>query len=773
MDEIRIGSLGFARLASAADNRIESANLFEETSLVQDDLAYNTLSASLFSTSRAVLDTPYGAAVQFYRNGSLHSTFYKEAVKRTGPNTYSLSAVSRVGLLERMEHRGGIYTGQTAGEVICGICGSVPVQVKSSLEGMKLYGWLPYVKPPDSSARDNLAQVLFAIGASVKTDLHGNLRVEGLWNGMTGTVSRERVYSGGNVEYGEKYTAVSVTEHQYIQGTEEAQLFEGTAQEGDLITFDEPMHSLKATGFSILDSGANYARVSAGTGTLTGKKYIHNTRQVIKTLGAAQAENVKAVNDATLVSLVNSDAVANRLAAFYRCEEIIDVPVVAQRETPGDVLGVYHPYDRKMVPACLQSADISLSNTLKAQEKLLVGFVPLKEDQIVVYDNRELLTGNGTWTVPEGVTQVKAVLIGGGGAGADGANGSDGGFDGFGANTSQTKQVSPAVGQTASDTASKSATLKAASPGGGGDGGAAGIPGRIYQTTLKVNPGQSFQFSCGSAGGSNGATGEDTTIGELSSVFGEAAQIGYTDVTTGIVYAKGGASGTAGGKGGIPGSDGESTEQAGGIGYPGNSDSHSKNGSRYFGTAYNFAEFNGTVSYSFSGAGGGGAGGGSGDIAGDEGNRAPSHTFQVLELGFTLSSGGSACASGFLVPPNGGRGGNGAIGQQGETFGSAGSGGGGGGGGGAPGSASLSSQITLSIRSHNDEKYVPGSGNAAARINLEGGRYGRGGLGGAGGSGAPGCIILYYGIQKVIRSGPVATHDGKFLLDKHSRRFIV
>lgn len=773
MDEIRIGSLAFARLASAADNRIESADLFEETSLVQDDLAYNTLSASLFSTSRAVLDTPYGAAVRFYRNGSLHSTYFKETVKRTGPNTYSLSAVSRVGLLERMEHRGGVYTGQTAGEVIREICASIPVQVKSSLEGVKLYGWLPFVKPPDSSARDNLAQVLFAIGASVKTDWNGNLRVEGLWDGMTGTVSRERVYSGGNVEYGEKYTAVSVTEHQYIQGAEEAQLFEGTAQEGDLITFDEPMHSLTATGFSILDSGANYARVSAGTGTLTGKKYIHNTRQVVKSLHTADTENVKTVNDATLVSLVNSDAVANRLAAYYQCEETIDVPVVAQRETPGDVLQVYHPYDRKMVPACLQSADISLSNTLKAQEKLLVGFVPLKEDQIVVYDNRELLSGSGMWVVPEGVTQVRAVLVGGGGAGADGANGNDGGFDGFGANTSQTKNVAPAVGQTASDTASKSATLKAANPGDGGNGGTAGMPGRIYHTTLEVKPGESFQFSCGAAGESNGATGEDTAFGELSTASGEASQIGYTDVITGIVYAKGGYSGTAGGKGGTPGSDGESTEQAGGAGYSGDSDSRSKKGSRYFGNQYSFAEFNGTVSYNFSGAGGGGAGGGSGNTTGGKGKSALSHLFQVPALGFGSSSGGSVDAYGYLTPPKGGLGGDGALGQSGETFGSAGSGGGGGGGGGAPGSASLSSQITLSIRCHNDENYVPAAGSATARIDLNGDRAGQGGLGGAGGAGAPGCIILYYGIQKTIRSGPIATRNGKFLLDRHGRRIIV
>ena len=60
-------------------------------------------------------------------------------------------------------------------------------------------------------------------------------------------------------------------------------------------------------------SGANWARVSAGSGTLTGKTYIHNTRQVSKAVQEANTPNVKTVEDATLVSLANSTAVAQRL----------------------------------------------------------------------------------------------------------------------------------------------------------------------------------------------------------------------------------------------------------------------------------------------------------------------------------------------------------------------------------------------------------------------------------------------------------------------------
>ena len=741
MDEIRIGSLAFARLASAADNRIESADLFEETSLVQDDLAYNTLSASLFSTSRAVLDTPYGAAVRFYRNGSLHSTYYKEAVKRTGPNTYSLSAVSRVGLLERMEHRGGVYTGQTAGEVIREICASIPVQVKSALEGVKLYGWLPFVKPPDSSARDNLAQVLFAIGASVKTDWNGNLRVEGLWDGMTGTVSRERVYSGGNVEYGEKYTAVSVAEHQYIQGTEEAQLFEGTAQEGDLITFDEPMHSLTAAGFSILDSGANYARVSAGTGTLTGKKYIHNTRQAVKSLHTADTENVKTVNDATLVSLVNSDAVANRLAAYYQCEESIDVPVVAQRETPGDVLQVYHPYDRKMVPACLQSADISLSNTLKAQEKLLVGFVPSKIGGMGYIDFKTIIKTDGIWTPPEGVRHVRAVVIQGGSGGCCGKKGDD-----------ADPTVSIFTRVATNDVYKQTYYKKGASGGAGGEGGSGG---NFLIVDIDIKPGQRFNVKIGKGGkgapfsaeSAEGNEGEHSTFGEYSSLMGSSSPTGYLDPISGDIYAATGTPGIAGGNGSGSPDESESTSEIieelvtgpdGTIYYPG------ENPESSIIDHDSYSSINIGCS-SHSGRGGGAAVGANGNPGSLDGASASAYA-SSLTLRATV-----------VIGP----GGNGATatakGLNNTTIGGGGHGGHGGGGAGGYGKAASS---FLGTKNGTANFSVP------AIIPV-------GGDGGEGGDGGPGGIILYYSAPKPDTSGPIATRDGKFLLDRHGRRIIV
>ena len=128
---------------------------------------------------------------------------------------------------------------------------------------------------------------------------------------------------------------------------------------------------------------------------------------------AGAVENIKSVTDATLVSLVNSYAVAKRLADYYRCRETITNDIVSGHEKPGHVVSVYHPYDKKMVSACIQSLDTTMSATLKSSMEALVGFTPAHPEAAEYFDERVVLTGSGVWQVPENVTAITAVLIGG------------------------------------------------------------------------------------------------------------------------------------------------------------------------------------------------------------------------------------------------------------------------------------------------------------------------------------------------------------------------
>lgn len=544
MDYVMIGPYQFDRDASKDDMRLDYCSSFQEVALDESSLSFDTVSVEVctktIGTQLSAL--PNNAPIVVYRGGEIKARFVSSGVSRIGPVTYQLTGRSPMGALTGMVHTGGIYTGQTVEEVVKEICGNIPSLIKSVYAGVKLYGWLPYADGKERSARDNLAQVLFAIGAYLRTDLNGVLRIEPLWDGTASLINVDRSYTGGTVKYDSPISAVTVTEHQYVAGTETKELFSGTAQNGDIITFSEPMHSLSATGFTILESGANYAKISAGTGALTGKAYIHNTRLITQPVTAGAAENVKSVTDATLVSLVNSYAVAKRLADYYRCRETITNDIVSGHEKPGHVVSVYHPYDKKMVSACIQSLDTTMSATLKSSMEALVGFTPAQPESAEYFDERVVLTGSGEWEVPENVTAITAVLIGDGQDGTAGQNG----------------EGVALTGQTIPNTCSGS--FPSAPAGKGGKAGAPGSGGKIFQITMDITPGMSFSYATSQNG--------EAVFGSHSSAEGSASPNGYYDDVTGKTYARQGAVGYDGGDGGAPGKSGGSVvDYKGGYGY--------------------------------------------------------------------------------------------------------------------------------------------------------------------------------------------------------------
>lgn len=536
---------------------IQEGNPYTEVSLPSSALGSNTIQVTVKCNDPSIVDFQRNDPLLYTRDDHLPARYYVQSIRRVGSDRYVISATSIVGLLEQMAHRGGIYTGQTVQEVVSEICGPLPVKIKTILADTALYGWLPYVRPPDSSARDNLAQVLFAIGAYLGVDQDGVLRVEPLWDGVSSAVTEDRVYTDGSVDYGSAVTSVSVLEHQYMDlDTEDATtLFEGDTTENTLVVFDEPMHSLQASGFGVLESGANYAVLSAGTGTLTGIPYLHTTREIVETVTEAEAENVKIISDATLVSLVNSRAVAERMAEYYRHTVTINNPILAQDERAGHIVSVFDPYDRKMVDACIASMDITMSAKARAETSALVGFKPPQPGTTPYYDARQVLTGSGQWVVPEGVTSVRAVLFSGAQGGAPGAAGGSAG----GSKTHSWSYVSGITGQV---TSSGRVTLWSGQGGTGGAGGSGGQGARVYQINLDVTPGQSIQYACGQGGSggnygtSAGNVGGDTTFGGASSASGSSpgAQ-GWTDPVTQEVFAVPGATGLSGGNGAgaIPG----------------------------------------------------------------------------------------------------------------------------------------------------------------------------------------------------------------------------
>lgn len=735
----------------------------EYKELRADALEADTLDITVLSESGTIRYFDKNEKVEFFRSSRRVGTYHLQSVTRVGPKLYTLSALSAVGLLIVRPHRGGIYTGQTVAEVVAEICGDIPVLIETVYRNIKLYGWLPI-----ASARDNLRQVLFAIGAWLHTDENGTLRVQKLWDGTASVIDFNSVDSRNiHVKHLDPVSAVAVTEHQYIAGTEDVTLFEGTAQQGDVIEFDEPAHTLTAEGFTILESGANYAILSAGTGKLTGKSYIHNRRVVTRTVTEGVAENVEPITDATLVSLVNSSAVAQRMAAYYACREQLTVDVNPVAEHAGHVVSLWNEWDKQQTLACIASRETKISGLLKSRTSALVGFLPPQPESSEYFDERVLLTGSGTWTVPEGVTTYTKVLIGGGQGGKHGGKGEDG------------KQRTASWSEGMYTRYNWSGYLPGAISKGG-VGGEGGVGGKVLVETVNdATPGESIAYSCGAAGagattdGAEGENGTATTMGGSSSDSGSSSDIGYTDPVTGEVFAAKGDTGIAGGdSGGCSDVSAYPNPTVSGCLYVGQgiaeaTDVVDEDGKVWKSGAWllynntqqiygkgNSASADGDLSHgavecsaSCSGPSGAavGANGSDGNAtnckatAGKEGN--PTYMYAYASPGYPVNGANAATAP-----------------KKPSAYGKGGRGGHGGGAGGC-GGYSATGKTTSSTMTQKTQANTRGVGT--------------GGLGSVGGEAGDGCIIIYYRKKKELQSGPLVTSNNYGLLDSLGRRMIV
>lgn len=741
-------------------DRLAAGTVYLSKSLLGDELEPNTLSVTVETESKALLSFEIDDPVTYFYRDNKRGTFYLQSVTQVAWNKYDLYATSAIGLLMKRVHRGGIYSGTSAESLLSSICGPIPFRMQTRFSSSKLYGWLPYVKPPASSARDNFMKVLFALGATVTEDLDGALKIEELWDGVSGDAQKNRMGQGASVVREGKVTSVSLIEHQWVQGGDQTDLFEGTAAQGTEIVFDEPMYNLTASGFSILERGANYAKLSAGSGTLRGTAYVHNTRLIETKILNSSTENVISVEDQTLISLVNSFGAAKRLANYYKCLETIDAPLVYNLENPGELLTTYHPFDKTNVSACIKTEEITMSNKLKSQSTLLVGFTPIRQEGSESYEYHVVLTGSGTFTFPEGTTSARAVLIGAGGAGFDGSPGGDS-TETWEDEEIKTTRINLTAPTTSASDSSNVSNRGAGTPGNGGAGGAAGTPGKVYEVTFSPSSGSRISYACGVKGTSNGALGGATTFGSYSSNSGSTSSAGYTDIITGITYAKSGDSGADGGKGGS-GADGESVgDVSGGKQEPSGSATRSDSDTQRASSSNMYMDIDATANFSLGAAGGGGAGGNSGSNSGTPGGDA--------EVGSVRLSITTGYINAFVYPNKGGTGGDGADGADASVYGCSGSGAGGGGGAGGDSSASsnVSAQYyvyNITTQTRTDFSINNNAGGAAVR---------KGGAGGKGGAGADGCIILYYGVTTPVQDGQLKDKNGLMLLDKYGRRLIV
>ena len=523
---------------------------YVERSPVSETLSADTFSFEVDSQTVNFSAYKYGDELVFTEDSSVKGKFYFKSFKQLSPTRYLIECISAVGLMQTAEHKGGVYRGVSAGDLIADVLGAVPVnivsdpytysgivdyQIDAEVASVPLYGYLAYQKVAEA-----LQQILFATGAGLMKNASGDVYFKYPRVSAASPISDDDVYVGGSIEDLAPATAVTVAEHMFyaLSSDIERVLFDNADGSGEAIhkeiVFDNPMHDLAVSGtLTIESSGVNYAVVT-GTGILTGKEYTHTKRVLNYPTGVTGAENVVSVENATLVSVVNSGNTARRVVSYYAAPHLLTRDIVLEDEKPGDYVQIKSPLGT-VVTGTVRSLAVTVSGIDKATATVLAGFQPQYFGNN--YEHFTLMTSSGSFTVPAGVTELRMLISGGGTGGGGGERGTTGYDNG---DTLNNRHINP-----------------------GGAPGTPGDPGKILTVDLQVIPGTVITVVIGDGGaagpaGTPGSAGQESTATVSGTTYtsadGAVPENGVVNLITGDIYSLKGEEGVAGAPGGDQGS---------------------------------------------------------------------------------------------------------------------------------------------------------------------------------------------------------------------------
>lgn len=726
------------------DQDVESAVAYRKSTIVDDELTYDTFEAEVWDYAYALLmladsgpsvnmmnasgrfmlarqsrndltNFTYGAPVTWTHKEKIVLRQFLESVERTGKYKYLLSCVSGVGLIAKSRHYGGLYSNVPFSTVLSDIIGGVfPYTVDADVASIAIFGWLPV-----DNRRANLRKLLTATGVVIKTNADGIIRFSAPSTSAPSAISDAEIQIGGSVDRPTPYQAVKITEHAFAKTPNDILTTlldgeaigdniitpKGTRVLGSIITFADPMHDLSITGSTILESGVNYAVLAPSMAcTLTGYKYSHTTRVVTAGSLTASEQATKRLDNCTLVNVFNADSVAQRWLEYFSGQKEISVNAVWNGEHPADAVAFSDPFD-DAATGLIESQDVRMSAKVTADITVQAGRIPAITGN--GFSHVMIVETSGTITLPTEVSgKIRLVLISGG----------KGGSSGYAGN--QVKY--PSAENTSTGNHYKSKTQLPGPPAEGGDPGDPGSGGRVFQITINANAGQQLAVVIGKGGkggafsaGENtaGEDGTDTTVGEYSTASGQVVPGGFLDPINNVLYGGTGKVGIKGGRGGGYSDDQEVQPESltvDGITYSGGSSIGLSSNVTYEsgGSASQYGKKKATA---WGGYGGGPAYGANGSDG---------------EAGQATAGGNFAVATG----GKGGNGGNALPPAKAQTRGSGGTGGNGGGAPGSSGKAQADNEFNTSSAPDFQANTNPGTpGNASD-----------------GGEAADGVLLIYY-----------------------------
>ena len=208
-------------------------------------------------------------------------------------------------------------------------------------------------------------------------------------------IPENKVFDTGKITYDSPASRIEVVEHQFskVDSAPSEEIYSGeivgssfvtpkgySVSDAALVTWDKPYHSLTFSDCTLLNNemGVNYAVVSSsGSATISGKPYIHSKMIVSRDKENYNGkEKVAKVENATLVTLANSNSVAEKVMAYYNSPCTLSGAIVMDGEKPLDNITMPNQFEEENT-GMIKSIEGTLGKQITRGElELRIGYNP-------------------------------------------------------------------------------------------------------------------------------------------------------------------------------------------------------------------------------------------------------------------------------------------------------------------------------------------------------------------------------------------------------------
>lgn len=326
------------------EQQIVKVHQMNEVDPTLSELTVDTMTVEILDKTGLTLLPQENQRMELYRDGQLEAVRYIVNCQRQTKRNYVFSCQSAIGLMED-DYLGGMYRDIPVKTLLVDILQEQNFHLNAIYEGKTISGYLPVC-----TRREALQQLVFSIGAMVTTLGGAAIQIDPIPDSFSATILPSKIFYGAKEEMQPRVARIEVDAHKYTEIAEEELLLEEEYVSGDgvLLTFSEPHHSYTIAGGSIVESGANWVRLSAdGNVTLTGKKYRHTTTRHVQNdpqTTAADRNNVYSIEHATLIHAGNIHDVLKRLYGISRLRRAVTQEIVVSGQRAGQRVSSTNPW---------------------------------------------------------------------------------------------------------------------------------------------------------------------------------------------------------------------------------------------------------------------------------------------------------------------------------------------------------------------------------------------------------------------------------------------